>query len=80
MRTTLQIDEDVHRAAKSIAAAERKTVGEVISTVNRKALAPQNYLDDADDIPSFRISENAEQAVELLPHVLSIRGRSPVLP
>lgn len=59
MRTTLQIDEDVYRAAKSIAAAEHKTVGKVVSALMRKALAPQNYRDDADDLPSFRVSENA---------------------
>jgi len=60
MRTTLQIDDDVFRAAKSIAASENKTIGEVVSTLMRKALAPKNYRDDKEqDIPSFRISENA---------------------
>jgi hypothetical protein len=55
----LQIDEDVYRAAKSIASVENKTVGEVVSALMRKALAPQDYRDDADDLPSFRVSENA---------------------
>jgi hypothetical protein len=45
------------RAAKSIAAAENKTVGEVISAMMRKALAPQDYRDLEDDIPGFRVSE-----------------------
>ena len=60
MRTTLQIDDDVFRAAKSIAASEGKTVGEVVSSLMRKALAPKNYRNDkGQDIPSFRVSEDA---------------------
>jgi hypothetical protein len=38
MRTTLSIDEDVLAAAKEIAAAERKTLGAVISALAREAL------------------------------------------
>ena len=40
MRTTLAIDDDVLAAAKDLAAAEQKTVGEVISSLARKALTP----------------------------------------
>lgn len=39
MRTTLDIDEDVLQAAKEIARREKKTAGEVISTLARSALA-----------------------------------------
>jgi hypothetical protein len=38
MRTTLDIDDDVLQAAKDLARAERKTAGEVISDLARKAL------------------------------------------
>ena len=40
MRTTLTIDDDVLAAAKEMAATERKSVGEVISTLARRALRP----------------------------------------
>jgi len=40
MRTTLSIDDDVLAAAKSLAAMQRKTVGEVISELARNALRP----------------------------------------
>ena len=59
MRTTLQIDTDLYQAAKSIAMAENKTVGQVISALLRKALFPKDYSENADSIPSFRVSENA---------------------
>jgi len=40
MRTTLSIDDDVMAAAKAIAEREKKTVGEIVSTLVRKALQP----------------------------------------
>jgi hypothetical protein len=38
MRTTLDIDDDVLQAAKELAKAEKKTAGQVISDLVRKAL------------------------------------------
>jgi hypothetical protein len=38
MRTTLSIDDDVLSAAKEMAAAQDKTVGEVISSLARRPL------------------------------------------
>lgn len=58
MRTTLQIDDDIYRAARSIAAAENKNIGEVVSALMRKALAPKQYHGGDTDIPCFRVSEN----------------------
>jgi hypothetical protein len=55
MRTTLAIDDDVMAAAKEIAATERKSVGEVISSLARRALLPT---------PSDRTSRNG---IPLLP-------------
>jgi hypothetical protein len=40
MRTTLAIDDDVLAAAKHLAEREQKTIGEVISSLARQALAP----------------------------------------
>jgi hypothetical protein len=40
MRTTLAIDDDVLAAAKELAANEKKSVGEVISRLARRALRP----------------------------------------
>jgi hypothetical protein len=44
MRTTLDIDDDVLRAAKELARREKKTAGAVISELTRKALtaAPES--------------------------------------
>jgi uncharacterized membrane protein len=39
VRTTLDIDDDVLRAAKEIARREKKTAGQVISALARSALA-----------------------------------------
>lgn len=40
MRTTLAIDDDVLAAAKELAFMQRKSVGEVISALSRRALQP----------------------------------------
>ncbi|MGA2352391.1 MAG: hypothetical protein ABSF70_18290 [Terracidiphilus sp.] len=42
MRTTLAIDDDVLAAAREMASTERKSVGEVISSLARKALRPSS--------------------------------------
>jgi hypothetical protein len=39
MRTTLDIDDDVLQAAKELGRAEKKTAGQVISDLARKALS-----------------------------------------
>ena len=41
MRTTLSIDDDVLMAARDIASRDQRTVGDVISDLARKALAPK---------------------------------------
>ena len=40
MRTTLVIDDDILSAAKEMAAVEKKSVGEVLSSLARRALSP----------------------------------------
>lgn len=41
MRTTVTIDDDVFAAAKELAARERKSIGEVLSSLAREALRPE---------------------------------------
>jgi hypothetical protein len=59
MRTTLRIDDDVFEVAKSLAMAERKTVGEVISELARRGLAPRTCDDDRDGFPVFEVRPDA---------------------
>jgi hypothetical protein len=40
MRTTLDIDDDVLQSAKELAAATRKTTGQMVSELVRRALEP----------------------------------------
>ena len=44
MRTTLDIDDDILQAAKELARAEKKTAGQVLSELARKALNPPASL------------------------------------
>lgn len=48
MRTTLAIDDDVLIAAKAIARQQRKSIGEVLSELARRALRRQ------EDVPTSR--------------------------
>jgi hypothetical protein len=68
MRTTLKIDNDLYQAAKSIAAVENKTVGQIVSSLLRKALFSRNYSEPAGDIPTFRVSENASPLTPEMVH------------
>jgi hypothetical protein len=56
MRTTLDIDDDVLRAAKDLARRERKTAGRVISELARKALAsaPPGMVREPKPLYGFR--------------------------
>lgn len=56
MRTTLDIDDDVLRAARDLARREKKTAGRVISDLARKALAasPADLAEDAKAGHGFR--------------------------
>jgi hypothetical protein len=58
MRTTLAIDDDVLAAAKEMAATERKSVGEVISTLARQAMRPT---------PSSRTTRNGVPLLQVRP-------------
>ncbi len=51
MRTTLAIDDDVLAAAKGLASQQRKSVGEVISSLARQALRPQSRRGERNGVP-----------------------------
>jgi hypothetical protein len=59
MRTTISIDDDVLRAAKSLAVAEQRSVGAVLSELARRGLRPERPVMSAHGLPVFRVSEKA---------------------
>ena len=59
MRTTLKIDDDVLDAARSLAAVQEKTIGEIISQLARRGLAPQAQRKVDKQFPVFDVSDEA---------------------
>lgn len=56
MRTTLELDDDVVAAARELAAAEKRSLGSVVSDLVRRGLAPARV--DADgDLPVVRVPD-----------------------
>jgi hypothetical protein len=71
MRTTLVIDDDVLIAAKEIAAAERKSVGEVISSLARRALTPAvSKRKSRNGIPLLKVRGGTRKVTSELVHRL----------
>jgi hypothetical protein len=60
MRTTLHIDDDVYRAAKSLARAEGQSIGKVISALAKKGLRPAEKYDTHEEFPVFQVAEGAK--------------------
>ncbi|MGI8524373.1 MAG: DUF2191 domain-containing protein [Nocardioides sp.] len=58
MRTTLAIDDDVLGEARQIAAAEGRSLGSVISSLARRALAPAG-IRVVDGLPTFDVAADA---------------------
>jgi hypothetical protein len=54
VRTTLDIDDDVVVAARELAAAERRSLGAVISELARRGLTPAR-VESADGLPVIRV-------------------------
>ena len=59
MRTTLQIDNDVLEAARSLAKAENRTVGQVVSRLARRGLAPRPQEATDSGFPVFAVSADS---------------------
>lgn len=58
MRTTVKIDDDVLNAAKSIAASQGRTIGEVLSELARRGLQPREPR-RSELVPVFDIDPKA---------------------
>ena len=70
MRTTLNIDEDVLRAAKEIAQRRGMTVGQVLSDLARKSLTRKSPVSKEHGLPLFPIQPNAGVVtLELVNHL-----------
>jgi hypothetical protein len=59
MRTTLEIDDDVLQAARSVAAAEGKNIGQALSEIARRGLAPRSQSKTRSGFPVFEVSRDA---------------------
>lgn len=59
MRTTLDIEEDVLRAAKEIARQRGMTVGQVLSDLARKSLTRKSPVSKKKGLPLFPIQPDA---------------------
>jgi hypothetical protein len=60
MRTTLDLDEDVLAAARSLARLERRSLGRVVSSLARKGLAPRDdRLGEEEGFPIFAVGAGA---------------------
>ena len=71
MRTTLVIDDDVLSAAKEMAAVENRSVGEVISSLARRALSPEeSKLKTRNGVPLLRVRKGATRVTSELVHQL----------
>jgi hypothetical protein len=56
MRTTINVDDDVLDAARSMARVERRPLGVVVSDLLRRGLEPsESGIDDEDGFPVFRV-------------------------
>lgn len=60
MRTTLVIEDDVLEAARSLAEAEGKSLGAVVSELARRGLAPRAQAAVDDGFPVFSTSPGAK--------------------
>jgi hypothetical protein len=60
MRTTVDLDDDVLAAAKALAAAERRSLGKVLSELVRRGLAPRVMVVEDDGLfPVVRVDPGA---------------------
>lgn len=58
MRTTLDLDDDVMAAARELAAAERRSLGSVVSDLARRGLLPARVATEG-DLPVIRVPAGA---------------------
>lgn len=71
MRTTLAIDDDVLSAAKEMAATQKKTLGEVISSLARQALNPaESKRQTRNGVPLLPVRAGTRRVTSELVHEL----------
>lgn len=71
MRTTIAIDDDVLAAARELARIERKSVGEVLSTLARRALRPaEASRKTRNGVPLLPLRPNSPRVTSELVHQL----------
>jgi hypothetical protein len=58
VRTTINIDEEVLKVARSLARAENKTLGEVVSELARRGLKPSKPVSEK-GFPVFDVPDDA---------------------
>jgi hypothetical protein len=67
MRTTLVIDDDVLSAAREMAAVEKKTVGEVMSSLARSALSSRpSKARTRNGVPLLKVHKGAPRVTSEL--------------
>ena len=59
MRTTLQLDDEVYRAARSLAASHNKSLGRIVSDLARKGLAARSRIRYEDGFPVFDVPSDS---------------------
>ncbi len=59
MRTTLNLDEEVLRALRTLASEQKRSLGAVASDLIRRGLAPRDDVQYRGDFPVFSVRENA---------------------
>lgn len=75
MRTTLAIDDDVLTAAKAIARQQRRSIGEVVSDLARRALYRPQAPNTRNGIPL--LAQRDEPVVVTLETVNALRDELP---
>ena len=58
-RTTLEIDDDVLAAARTLARERRESVGRIISELARRGLRPEGSYSEDQGFPVFEVREGA---------------------
>lgn len=59
MRTTLSLADDVYEAARTLAAASGRSLGEVVSDLARRALRPESPVGRKGEPPAFAVPASA---------------------
>ena len=59
MKASLQIDDDIYKAAERLASAEKRSVGEVLSDLARRGLDAERDQMEAGRFPVFSVSKDS---------------------